>query len=328
MAMQRVQLNQSAVAIDGSTADRLIRLGSGDAALLYLYLARNLGEYDPNRAGSALHWSRSQLDTAMAQLQEVGLVSGIALPQMEEPVPRPEQAPEYSAADIVEELQDQGSQFSALLQETEKMLGRKLSSSNTAILLELYDHVGLPPEVLLLLINWLDGKNKRKYGPGKNLSMAYVRRVGYQWKERGYDTLEAADEYIKSCDLRESQEGAILSALGIYGRKPSQSEQRYLAQWLDWRFPPESVAVAYDITVTGLGRMDWRYCNAILRRWHEKNLHTPEEVRSDRKPETRSGSSRPYQRKAPPKDQKALERENRQSIAEMQRALAQMKEEN
>lgn len=328
MAVQHIELHYQTISMDNGTVDRLIQLGSGDAALLYLYLLRVRGDYDPAQAGRALRWSRGQLDTALAQLQEMALVTGGLLPKQDEPMPQPDQAPDYTADDIVSELQDAGSQFPALLQEVERTMGRKLTNSQTAILLELYDHVGLPSEVLLTLVNWLDERNRKKYGPGKKLSMSYVKRVGYQWKERGYDTLEAADEYIKSFDLRESREGALLAALGIYGRRASVGESRYIAQWLDWGFPPESVAEAYDTTTTNIGRMDWRYCNAILRRWHQKNLHTLEEVKTERKPEKQAGRpSSQFGQKAGYKDQKALEQENRQNTLELQRALAQMNEE-
>ncbi len=325
MAVQHLELNIRSFSIDTAAADRLIAAGSGDAALLYLYLLRNQGEYDPAAAGRALHWNRGQLDTALAQLHEFGLAGGAILPKQEEPLPQPDQAPEYTAADIVSELQDQGSPFSALLQEVEQILGRKLPNTQTAALLELYDHVGLPSEVILLLVSWLSEKNQQKYGTGKRLTMAYVKRVGYQWKEQSIDTLEAADEYIKSYNLRQSRQGALLNALGIHGRPASVTETKFLVQWIDWRFPPETVAVAYDITVTALGRLDWRYCNGILRRWHEAGLHTPEEVKAERKPEPRAAAGK---RSAPvQKDRKTLEAENRQNMLEMQRLLEHMKQE-
>lgn len=286
MPLQTIQIPNTSLSLDNASVDKLLKLANGDAALLYLYLLRCGGEYDPAAAQRLLHRSRAELDTAMAQLQELGLVSGALLPVTDPPAPQPDHAPAYSSADIVSELQDPGSSFSALLEEVESVLGRKLPTSQTAILLELYDHVGLPSEVLLTLVSWLQGRNQKKYGPGKRLSMSMVKRVGYQWKEHGYDTLEAADEYIRSCDLRESQVGAMLAACGIFGRAPLATEGKYLSQWLDWRFPPESIAVAYDITMTNLGKMNWQYCNGIVRKWHEKNLHTLEEVRSERKEAT------------------------------------------
>lgn len=326
MAVQRIDLNNRAVSMDGATVDRLIRLGSGDAALLYLYLLRQQGEYDPVQAGAALSWSRGQLDTALAQLQELGLAAGAALPQGEDPLPQPEQAPAYTAADIAAELKDSSSQFPVLLQEVERIFGKKLTNTQLSVLLELYDHVGLPAEVLLMMINWLCERNAKKYGAARNPSFTVIKRTGYRWKEQGYDTLDAAEEYISSVSLRESQEGAVLATLGIYGRQPVASERQFIRQWLAWRFPPETIAIAYDITVTSIGKMNWHYCNGILKRWHEKNLHTPDQVQSERKLE--SPRARPtYQKPGQPahKDQQTENREIQQDFQEMQRLLAMMK---
>ena len=329
MAVQRIDLKDQSVSMDGVTADRLIRLGSGDAALLYLYLLRAQGAYDPAEAGRALGWKRAQLDAALAQLGQLGLAKGAAALSAAEPVPVPDQAPEYTAEEIAAELRDQNGTFAALLREVENLFGRRLTTAQVSILLELYDYVGLPGEVLFTLISWLNERNRKKYGPGKRLSMSYVKRVGYQWKENGYDTLEAADEYIASVQQRESREGAMLAALSIYGRPAAAGERRFLQQWLEWGFPAETVAVAYDITLTNTGRMNWNYCNAILRRGHEKGLHTPQEVRSEHKsaPRAAAPAGQHAAARQPSEEELASQRrENQRGLAEMKRVLERMRQ--
>ena len=56
------------------------------------------------------------------------------------------------------------------------------------------------------------------------------------------------------------------------------SEEKYISDWMDKGFPPETVALAYDKTVFYKKQLEWRYLNGILRRWHENGWHTPEEV--------------------------------------------------
>lgn len=333
MSVQRIDLNNCAVSMDASTVDRLIRLGSGDASLLYLYLLRHQGEYDPAKAGHSLGWTRAQLDTALAQLQELGLASGALPPRPDDTPPQPDQAPEYSASDIAAELKDPNSEFSFLLQEIERMFGKRLTNGQVSILLELFDHVGLPAEVLFLMINWLCERNKRKYGTARNPSMSVVKRTGYRWKEQGYDTLEAAEAYIKTVSLQESREGSVMAALGIYGRQPVTSERQFIRQWLEWGFSPETVAIAYDITLTSIGKLNWHYCNGILKRWHEKNLHTPEQVQRERKAEVASNATRPAHHKpgsatANGRDPEQMTQELQQDFQDMQRLLARMKKED
>lgn len=46
-------------------------------------------------------------------------------------------------------------------------------------------------------------------------------------------------------------------------------------------FPAETVALAYDKTVLRCHEFKWPYCNGILKKWHEKGLHTPEETAAE-----------------------------------------------
>ena len=328
MPVNLIQLNPQSIAMDNATADKLLVLGSGDAALLYLYLLRNGGEYDPAAAERLLHRTRSQLDTAMAQLTELGLATGAKLPPAQPPQPQPDQAPEYTSKDILHEMNDETSRFPDLLKEVESVMGKRLSTTQTAALLELYDYVGLPSEVLLMMVNWLQARNRRRYGTGRRLTIAEVKRTGYQWKDYGYDTLDAAEEYIRAADLRESEIGAMMAACGIHGRKPTTSEGRYMSQWLDWRFPPETIAIAYDLTMTNQGRMNWSYCNGIVRSWHEKNLRTPEQVKAERKPAApRPQIGKPAQSGKPVSPAKpAAPADNNQ--AELRRLLQRLNDEN
>ena len=61
-------------------------------------------------------------------------------------------------------------------------------------------------------------------------------------------------------------------------REPAPSEEKYLTAWLEMGFGPEAVAIAYDKTILRCGELKWAYCNGILKKWHEANLHTTEEI--------------------------------------------------
>ena len=66
--------------------------------------------------------------------------------------------------------------------------------------------------------------------------------------------------------------------MGITGRAAIDGEKRFLHQWTEWGFGPEAVHMAYERTLLRTGAMKWPYCNGILRRWNDKNAHTPEEI--------------------------------------------------
>ena len=54
-----------------------------------------------------------------------------------------------------------------------------------------------------------------------------------------------------------------------------------IAAGVDMGFPAETVALAYDKTVLRCHEFKWAYCNGILKRWHEKGLHTPAETAAE-----------------------------------------------
>ena len=75
-----------------------------------------------------------------------------------------------------------------------------------------------------------------------------------------------------------------MAALQLGDRAAAPAEERYLGAWAEMGFPPETVAVAYDKTMLKCHELKWPYLNGILKRWHEKGLHTPAEVNAENAP--------------------------------------------
>lgn len=304
-----IGLNPDTLSMSAAVADKLIARGQGDAALLYLFLLRHGGDYRRQEAAGALGWNVAKLSAALSHLEELGLVRGDGPEAEIPPVPDPEDAPEYSTRDINEELSADGSPFSDLVGEVERLLGRKCSVTDLRILLEIYDHLAMSPEVILLLTAHLAEQSREKYGPGRRLRLSEIRGAAYRWKKSGLDTLDTAEGYLKKLDYFRSQEGTLLAALSISGRAAVEGERKYLRQWLDWGFGPEAVALAYEKTVLRTGELRWPYCNGILRKWHEKGLHDPDAITAAEAP-ARGGksASRPT---APAQDPAAARRDAR-----------------
>lgn len=281
--MPRIHLSNSSVALSGEVADKLIARGSGDAALLYLYLLRTGGDYDSAAAQKALGWNAAKVLSAFTHLVELGLAEDNTPPERKN-APKPEHCPNYSSQDISSELSTEGSSFKPLLEEVEHLLGRKCSLADTRILLELYDHLAMPPEVLLLITARQIEETELRLGPGRRPRVSEIKAMAYRWKRLGVDTLEAAEERLQRMNYLRSQEGGLLEAVGITNRMAVDAEQRYLHQWTEWGFGPEAVRLAYDRVILRKGAMNWPYCNGILRRWHEKGAHTPAEIQAAERP--------------------------------------------
>lgn len=262
-------------------AEKLLAAGSGEAALLYIYILKTGGEPDRARAAAELGWTEAELNAALAQLAAMGIVEA---PEPEKKLLPAQEAPEVSAEDIVRRTRD-SAEWGDLLKEVQNFFGRILSTSELKTLFNIYDYWALPPEVIVLLINHCGEETARRYGPGKKPSFRTLENWAQKWVNQEIITYERAEQWLAREERRRTEIGQTLSALGIRDRAPTDTERRYIRTWLDMGFTPEALAEAYDRTVTNTGGLKWRYMDGIVRSWDQKGLHTPEQIRDgDKKP--------------------------------------------
>ena len=311
--MQQAFFPGEVLAITAQAADRLIRLDSGDAALLYLHLLRRGN-------ASGLKWTDARLRAALEGLRSQDLAPS-ELPAPPEPPPQEAPPPDYSTEDISQALADNASTFPALLSEVERRLGKRLSTADLKGLYTLYDHLALPAEVILMLVGWCIEDTSKKYGEGRKPFLSQIRKEGFVWARLGVDTIERAEEHIQTLTRLRGREAEVLRLLDIPPRPLVQREKDYIAAWDAMGFDNEALRMAYERTVLKKQSMDWGYMNGILRRWHEKGLHTAAAIRAGDR-ETRSVRAG---KAAPPSA--GEERRAREDMERMRRLMEQMKRE-
>ncbi|MCI8802859.1 MAG: DnaD domain protein [Oscillibacter sp.] len=277
MANILVHTANESVTLTAQALGRLLDRGDGDAALLYLALLRRHGTVPPRSLAGELRWDRPRIEAAENTLRELGLVAPEAVL---EPA---EQKPEYQSADIIQRL-TQEAEFAGLTAEVERRLGKKLTTPETGTLLGLYDYLGLPADVIYLLVCHCAERVARRYGEGRRPTLRQIEKEGYAWARRGIDNQAAASEYLRKYAERQGMLPQYMRVLGLGDRPPAASEERYLTAWQEMGFPPEAVALAYDKTVLKCHELKWPYCNGILKRWHEAGLHTLREIEERDRP--------------------------------------------
>ena len=164
------------VLVSGPVLRRLIGSGSGDAALLYLCLLRRRGEISTEQAGRELKWDRMRLQTAEDELRAMNLLGA---GEQREAAPSP--PPAYEREDVLNCL-EHSEEFRCLTAEVERKLGKKLSTPDLGTLLGLYDYLGLPADVIYLLVcSTLADAVKREHDLGiVGEAKAEVERSGSQ----------------------------------------------------------------------------------------------------------------------------------------------------
>ena len=258
---------------------RLTGTKNADACLLYLCLKQNGDAMDEEKLRESLSWEKLRFDAAKAALARAEL---IRLPEKEAgkeaPLPA-EQPPQYTQEDVMRRMEGDEA-FAQLLREVERRLG-PLSTASLKILLELNEYLGLPCDVIYLLVNDCIACKEARFGAGRRPTMREIEKEGYAWARRELFSVQAVDEFLKKAQRRCSLYPDYMAALQMPARTPSPGEEKYIKSWLEMGFPPETVAIAYDKTVLKCHEFKWPYCNGILKKWHEKNLHTPQEVQSE-----------------------------------------------
>ena len=158
--------------ISAETADALIAAHDGDMALYCLYAARHPGA-DDETAAAVLCRTRAEIAAAREKLGRI-LRSGkktVPAPPADEPVER-------DSEEIVSTFREKA--FEPILEEMTRILGAIPSKAYLNTLVDIYDRLGMPPEVILLLLNYCDAETRRLWGPGRRPTPKSISEEAYR----------------------------------------------------------------------------------------------------------------------------------------------------
>jgi len=278
--------------ISSAVLDKLIAAHDGDVALLWLYRQR-CGALDEEQAAQALCRTLQEIRAAEEKLRRMELLPEGGVPALRQPPEpdAPEELPQYTAGEISRRSAG-NSALSAVYAEAAQVMGRALSSNDLRVLFGIYDHLSLPPEVILELLHFCGELCLWKYGESRRPSARFLEREAYAWANREILTLEQAEDYIRMRRERHSDLGRIREALHLSELSPTQEKE--VNGWLEQGFGEEAIAIAADRTVTNTGSLKWSYLRKILQSWHQKGLHSPAEI-AEKDPARRSSAPSPQE---------------------------------
>lgn len=281
--MSALLMPNEILSMTAQAARRVVELGDGDCALLYLALLERGG--DGEAAAKWLNWPAERLNGAWSRLAARELVAP-NLPETVPPALQDDRPPEYNRSDVLQAL-EQEPEFTGLYREMERLLGRTLSEADMKSLFTIYDYLALPPEVILVLTNYVIRDLRRRKGPGRESfpRMARIRKEAFVWKRLGIDSVERAEEYIRAQERVDGREWEILSAVGVMERRPAiEKEREYIVKWVEMGVSDELIRLAYERTVFRKGCMNWPYMHRILQAWQQAGYKTVEQVKAEDRP--------------------------------------------
>ena len=267
--------------MDSLTIQKLLSAASGDGALLYIYLKSG---NDPVNAQKDLLMTETRYQCAAATLRQMGL-----WPEAQSKIIPMGERPQYTEQDVMQAL-NKDREFRSLYGEIQRLLGKTLNNEELKIILGFVRYLGLPADVICVLVCYCKDRAKQKGGL-RNPSLRTIEKEAYAWAERGIDTIEQAGAFIQAQNLRRSRLQELMRILQIRNRELTPGEKNYAQKWLEMGFHNDAIELAYERTCVNTGAMNWPYMNKILTRWHEKGFRTAQQVLSgDKKPVPKGAS--------------------------------------
>ena len=251
-------------------ANKLLASADGTAALLYLHILTS-GGFSLTAAAGALRCGEAEVARAADTLRRLGL-----LEKPKPPLPADE-LPPVRTEDVVARAETDGA-FRDVVTEAEKTLGRILSAHDLQTLFGLYDTLGLPADVIMLLLHHCVEEYQARSGPGRMPTMRWIEKEGWFWAQQEIMNIDAAEAHLQRCREKKEEAAQAAEVLQIRDRDLTKSMREYIERWLALGFGPEALAIAYDRTMLRTGRLNWSYMDKILESWDGKGLHSPAEI--------------------------------------------------
>ena len=282
--------------ISRSDAQALILAHDGDCALLHLWTALT-GSRDLEQAARDLCMTRAQVDSAAEKLNRM-LSSDQTPIRFEENTGRqntagkstdpaaspgasvvqpPDELPVYTSFEI-DSCYHKDSGYRAILSECEQLFGKQLTRHDMSRLLGIYNHLGLPAEVIFVLLHYCADISRGPAGAERKPTMHFIEQQAYIWVNRDITTMEAAEEYVENQKALSEYENRIRHLMEIYDRKLTSSEKTFISSWITMGFSDDAFRLAYERCINNIGKRSFSYINSILSSWHEAGIHTAAEA--------------------------------------------------
>lgn len=192
---------------------------------------------------------------------------------------QPQTLPRYNPETILEH-KNADSEFSFLVDEIQRTLGKTLNHSDMSVVTAMYDYLGFSVELVLQIISYCMSNGKTNF--------RYIEKIAVDWHDRGIDTFEKAEKLIKTLETRARTENAVSVYFGIDNRALSKKEREYIENWTETLgMSLEMIKEAFEVCIDKKSKLSFAYINGILADWFKKGYKYVSDItdaKDDKKP--------------------------------------------
>lgn len=262
-------------------ADRHLRLAGSVQLKVLLWLSRNDGEFDAEACGKAIgetapdcrdalqYWVAAGVLQATGDEEESVVIAQVAVPQPIKKPARPKVIKPQMTDVIRRQKKDE--EFGGLLTEVGARMGRPLSNGDAETLLYLYETVGLPAAVLLMVVGYA--------AQAERFNMRYIEKVALDWADRGILTMEAAEEHLCYMERCEQAVLRVQTVCRLSRPLTGATTMRTVEKWIcQWGITDEVLLQAYEVCLEKTGKFETRYMDRVLENWRNQGADSAEKV--------------------------------------------------
>ncbi|MCI6640271.1 MAG: DnaD domain protein [Pygmaiobacter massiliensis] len=252
------------VAVPRLVTERLSAAGGDEVKVALEMLAS--GCTDPGVLAKNLGLSQQIIERAQAFWAGAGLLKpdgelcAAACVQQKRP-------PRLTAHQVVAYSQ-QDENVSMLISESQAILGKPLSPSESAALVTLYLQDHMPIDMILPVMAHYAARGKRE--------VRYLEKVLLSWQEQGIKDGLAAEQQLSLLEQREQQQSRVAQLLGVAHNSFTAGECTLIARWYEEYGYDESMIEAALLRAGS--KRTVRYLSGILKKWHAAGYRTVREL--------------------------------------------------
>ncbi len=222
-------------------------------------------EYDSAQNLSSIHMEELTSHKRYGRRREDNMLK--ALPSIKEETTEQYDAPvkpSYSASQLRAFKQSEGSGIMFI---AEQYYGRPLNPVEMSTIYYIHDELKFSDELLDYLMQYCVDNHKSDF--------RYMEKVAINWNQEGIKTPKQAraESFKHDGDII-----AVMKALGMENA-PTVKEGTFITSWKrELGMSMDIIMEACDRTVLATQKNRLKYCDSILRSWHENGVSTREDI--------------------------------------------------
>ena len=157
------------------------------------------------------------------------------------------------------------------IDEAQRVVGKTFNSYDTGIVAGIVDQLGFEEEAVLHILAYTTRLGKK--------GLRYSEKLAISFYDEGITTASEVGERIAKIERSAELVGQIKTLFGAGNRELSKTEKTLFEKWTQkFGYDTDVVRLAYDITIDNIQKPAPKYADAILQKWYDEGLRTPEDV--------------------------------------------------